>query len=274
MNKEKLVSFIGIGTLFLLIIFGGYGYFGILSPLHQKVETVDSQITQQATLLKSLDGKPQNSGSTLLENTHSLQEEVPVKSLVDQLLLQFEKAEVLSDSLILTMNFTDGEATEDDRTLEGESPEEASAPKAQSTDDANNDSPDTSEMTDDSQSPEEEPVTPEENDTPPAPEVLPEGVKKITAEISVVSKDYAGLIKFLKTIQEQKRITIIEAISFAGTDELEVASADAVTDQLKYEITISAYYLPELTDYLKDLPKGEFPAPNGKDNPLINNDEE
>ncbi|MBH0164024.1 hypothetical protein IHV12_03810 [Fictibacillus sp. 7GRE50] len=274
MNKEKLVSFIGIGTLFLLLIFGGYGYFVILSPLHQKVETVDSQITQQEALLKSLDGKPKNSDSTLLENTHSLQEEVPVKSLVDQLLLQFEKAEVLSDSLILTMNFTDGETTENDGTLEGESPEEASAPESQPTDGANNGSPETSERTDDSQIPEEEPVTPEENVTPLAPEVLPEGVKKITAEMSVVSKDYAGLVKFLKTIQEQKRITIIEAISFAGTDELEAASADAVTDQLKYEITISAYYLPELTDYLKDLPKGEFPAPNGKDNPLINNDEE
>jgi type IV pilus assembly protein PilO len=113
-----------------------------------------------------------------------------------------------------------------------------------------------------------------ETPTPAVPEVLPQGVKKITAEMSVVSKDYEGIQKFIRTIEELKRVIVVEGITFTGMEELEIASADAVTDQLKYEITISAYYLPELTDYLKDLPKGEFPAPNGKDNPLINNDEE
>jgi type IV pilus assembly protein PilO len=48
----------------------------------------------------------------------------------------------------------------------------------------------------------------------PAPEVLPEGVKKLTAEMSVVSKNYEGLLKFLRTIEELKRITVIEAITF------------------------------------------------------------
>jgi type IV pilus assembly protein PilO len=28
--------------------------------------------------------------------------------------------------------------------------------------------------------------------------------------------------------------------------------------------------LPELTEYLKDLPRGGFPASNGKEKPLIN----
>jgi type IV pilus assembly protein PilO len=73
--------------------------------------------------------------------------------------------------------------------------------------------------------------------------------------MSVVSKNYEGLLKFLRTIEGLKRITVIEAITFTGMDELEMASAEATPDQLKYEITISAYYLPELTDYLKDLHK-------------------
>ncbi|MCM3731578.1 hypothetical protein M3196_07880 [Fictibacillus nanhaiensis] len=66
-----------------------------------------------------------------------------------------------------------------------------------------------------------------------------------------------------------KRVTVIEAITFSGQDELVITSAEATLGQLKYEVTIAAYYLPELTQYLKDLPRVEFPAPNGKENPLI-----
>ncbi|MCM3718461.1 hypothetical protein [Fictibacillus phosphorivorans] len=91
--------------------------------------------------------------------------------------------------------------------------------------------------------------------------------------MSVVSKNYESLLQFLRTIEELKRITVIEAITFTGMNEIEMMAEEATPDQLTYEITISAYYLPELTDYLTDLPKGEFPAPEGKENPLTGEDE-
>jgi type IV pilus assembly protein PilO len=255
-ENKRLFTFTALGLLLLLSVGGIYSYFGILSPLHQKIASVDSEIKQQKTFLeKSI--SPVEAASASNENTFSLQEEVPVKPLVDQLILQLEKAEVLSDSLIMTMQFSDGEAKDDE---EENAEETGSAEQENSSNNA--------ETTQENVSNEEDSIE-TASISKPAPEILPEGVKKITAEISVVSKNYESLLTFLQTIEELKRVTVIEAITFSGLDEIEMASPDASPDQLKYEITIAAYYLPELTDYLNDLPKGEFPAPNGKENPLI-----
>jgi type IV pilus assembly protein PilO len=252
MEDNRKLSYIGIGIVLLTLVAGLYGYFGILSPLHQKIDMVDTEIGQQEIFLKKMNQPKKEAAPISIENTYSLQEEVPVNPLVDQLMLQFEKAEVLSDSLILTMQFSDGEASED---VEEEPAEEESS--ASETEVTNEDG-----------------TVQNEDEINVTPEALPEGVKKITAEMSVVSKDYKGLLKFLRTIEEFKRVTVIEAITFSGQDELAMASAETTTDQLKYEVTIAAYYLPELTQYLKDLPRGDFPAPNGKENPLIDGENE
>ncbi len=261
-QNKRLLTYAAIGVILLFLMCGVYGYFGLLSPLHQQIESVDAEMKQQKTFLDNMSA-PATVTTQNSENTFALQEEVPVKPLIDQLMLQFEKAEVLSDSLILTMDFSDGEATEDEEKVAvEENTEQASAEE--------NTTNTTTEAAEENVSNTGDDIDTSETTTPPAPEVLPQGVKKITAEMSVVSKDYEGILKFIKTVEELKRVIVVEAITFSGMDELEMASADAVKNQLKYEITISAYYLPELTDYLKDLPRGEFPAPNGKENPLIN----
>lgn len=252
MEDNRKLSYIGIGIVLLILVAGLYGYFEMLSPLHQKIEMVGTEIKQQETFLEKIKQPEQEAAPVSIENTYSLQEEVPVKPLVDQLMLQFEKAEVLSDSLILTMQFSDEEASEDG---EEESRKEESSAGETEVDN-------------------EDGTVQNEDEINVTPEALPEGVKKITAEMSVVSKDYEGLLKFLRTIEEFKRVTVIEAITFSGQDELTIASAETTPEQLKYEVTIAAYYLPELTEYLKDLPRGDFPAPNGKENPLIHGDKD
>jgi type IV pilus assembly protein PilO len=264
-NKKYLTYAVG-GLLLLLLMGGIYGYFGVLSPLHQKIASVDSEIQQQKNFLKKTEPNAETL-TTQSENTFTLQEEVPVKPLVDQLMLQFEKAEVLSDSLIMTMQFSDGEALEDEEDVV-----EATADNATDEEDRTDENTGTAE-----ENLSNEEAFNETKNTPDtaAPEMLPEGVKKVTAEMSVVSKNYNGLLKFLRTIEELKRVTVIEAITFSGLDELEMASAEVTPDQLKFEITVSAYYLPELTDYLKDLPRrGEFSAPGGKENPLTGGEED
>ncbi len=279
-ESKKLLTYVGLGISLLLVIGGVYAYFGLLSPLHQRIESVDMEMKQQEVLLKKANDSAVTTQTS--ENTFALQEEVPVKPLVDQLMLQFEKAEVLSDSLILTMDFSDGETSEEEEVVaedeapDSPAPEEPATEETTETENVDESAEIATEVVedDDVNANESDAVETTETPTPVTPEVLPQGVKRIKAEMSVVSKDYEGIQKFIKTIEELKRVIVVEGITFAGMEELEIASADAVTDQLKYEITISAYYLPELTDYLKDLPKGEFPAPNGKDNPLINNDEE
>lgn len=273
-ENKKLLTYVGLGVILLLIIGGVYGYFGLLSPLHQRIEAVDMEMKQQEVLLKKASESVAMTTQTS-ENTFALQEEVPVKPLVDQLMLQFEKAEVLSDSLILTMDFTDGDALEEEEVVAEEETTEDEAsenPAADETTESENADDNAENVSEGDISNENNPAEQSETPIPAVPEVLPKGVKKITAKMSVVSKDYDDIRNFIKTVEELKRVIVVEGITFTGMDELEIASADAVTDQLKYEITISAYYLPELTDYLKDLPKGEYPAPSGKEDPLIKKD--
>lgn len=248
-DKDKRLSYIGIAASILLVASGLYGYFGILSPLHQKVETVSLEIKQQQTFLGKTNKPSDKSTPVFSENTFSLQEEVPVRPLIDQLILQFEKAEVLSDSLILSMDFSDTHLSNDSE----EGPDDPLQKAGEMLLDEINSS-GTKEST--------------------TPEPLPEGVQKVKVEMSVVSKNYEGLLKFLSTIEDLKRITVIEAITFSSLDEIEQASSEVNPDQLTYEVTIAAYYFPELTELLKDLPKGEFPAPSGKENPFINGEEE
>lgn len=260
-ENKRLLTYVAFGVILLFLMSGIYGYFGVLSPLYQKIDSVDAEMQQQKTFLENAETSVAVT-SQISENTFALQEEVPVKPLVDQLMLQFEKAEVLSDSLILTIDFSDGDASEDQEATATE--EDADSESTEETTDTSTDA------AEENVSNEDESLDTSETTSPPSPEVLPQGVKKITAEMSVVSKDYEGILNFIKTVEELKRVIVVEAITFTGMDEPEIASAEAVPNQLKYEVTISAYYLPELTDYLKDLPKGEFPAPNGKENPLIN----
>jgi hypothetical protein len=56
---------------------------------------------------------------------------------------------------------------------------------------------------------------------------------------------------------ESWRWILDEAITFSGQDELAISCAETTPEQLKYEVTTAAYYLPELTHYLKDLPRGD-----------------
>ena len=189
-KNKKLLTYLGLSFSFLLIAGGIYAYFGLLSPLHEQITAVDSEIQQQQIFLKKAQSN-ENPVTTSEENTFPLQEEVPVKPLTDQLMLQFEKAEVLSDSLIMTMQFTDGEAAEDE--LEEAVAENEDGVAAEGEPEAAN----TTNENATEENTTEENMTNEENDSKqdPAtvaatPEVLPEGVKKITAEMSVVSKDY------------------------------------------------------------------------------------
>ncbi|MDR7073135.1 hypothetical protein [Fictibacillus barbaricus] len=265
-DNKKLQNYIIAGLLLLSLIGGLYGYFGLLSPLDTKISIVDSEIKQQQTLLKKTEASIPIFTQDSNENTYPLQEEVPVKPLIDQLMLQFEKAEVVSDSLVLSMQFSDGDDSLDEEEAD-QAPTTQEEPAAETTnnDTATNTAPATYDTTGKT-----EVADSKVNVTP---ESLPEGVKKVTSEMTVLSKNYDGLLKFLNTIEDFKRITVIEGITFTGMSEIERAAAAAdetqtSPDQLKYEVTIAAYYLPELTDYLKDLPKGDFPAPNGKENPL------
>jgi type IV pilus assembly protein PilO len=95
---------------------------------------------------------------------------------------------------------------------------------------------------------------------------LPNGVKKLTVQLSVESQGYGEFEKFIDALEGLKRIVIVEAIDYSAGSEL--TSLDQGNKPFSYNLTVSAFYMPGLTDLKGQLPKIEAPNPAEKQNPL------
>ena len=232
-KKEKIIVFSGVA--FILILFAGV-YFLYLQPLKADLEHKQTEFHQETQLLTVIENQMQSIKTDTFENTETLQQQIPVKPLVEQLLLDIEKAEIVSGSFVSEMEFSDGEITEE----------------------AN----DNSEEVDTSSA---------ETETEPGEEakssiILPSGMKKTSATLKVQSPTYFDMEKFIATLESQSRIIVIEEIDITGPDEL--VSSDQEKQLIYFEITISAFFMPNLKDLIAHLPKMDVPNPSNKKNPF------
>jgi type IV pilus assembly protein PilO len=159
---------------------------------------------------------------------------------VEQLILELEKAEVVSDSRIMNMTFGDADFTASTTTLD-EYVEANSSTNTEGT---------------------------AEQQTEQA--YLPEGLKKVTINLSVESENYEDLTTFLEELEGLTRITQIESVAFTGLPEL-TSIAQELTS-LTYSVQLSAFYHPELADLIEDLPPISAPEPSNKTNPFLDNE--
>ncbi|SFD62004.1 type IV pilus assembly protein PilO [Bacillus sp. OV194] len=270
---ESLKKYILPFSAVIVLFAGALFYVGVITPLHEEAHHNETE----TKLLKKQNEMPvvhEASAPSMIENTYTLQQEVPVKPLVDQFMLQLEKAEVLSDSIIEGMEFKG----EDGSAAPAQGQQTSQASTGSSSQNSSNTS-DTNSTTASQTGKTEDPKTGSHKETaavPLAGAPLPEGVKKTSVELTVTSKDYNGLARFVKEVEKLKRISIIEGVAFTGPEEELPSTEDTplmAEDQpegLSFKILISAYYLPELTQYLKDLPKMKFDQPVEKKDPLTN----
>ncbi|MBS2969884.1 hypothetical protein J9317_14015 [Metabacillus sp. KIGAM252] len=244
-NKKHLI----IAILSLAILAGGYAvfHFTVLEKLKMEQETYRNNISTSEELLSSSNT---GGGTNAILNQYSLAElqmEVPNNRFEEQFLLDLEKAEVLSGSAVTSAVFADQEFTDETAEQEGE---EAAVQTA------------------------EEPVpaeeTPEEaaKETPegePAPDEpsLPAGMQKVSMTVSLESKDYSGVKRFLETLESIKRITQIEAVTIANPET--GMQEENMDEPLKYDVIVSAYYMPNLEELKDQLP----PFPNSDPGSVI-----
>ncbi|CAG9619505.1 pilus assembly protein PilO [Sutcliffiella rhizosphaerae] len=207
-------------------------YFLFYQPQELRVGQLQQEIVIEQRLIQALEEQSQLQASTG-GNTVELQRKIPVTPFVEQLILELDKAEVLSDSRIINMTFGD----------------ETFTPATSTLDDYENGNSDETEEN-------VEEVT-----------YLPEGLKKITVNLSVESETYEDLTSFLSSLENLTRVTQIESVTFTGQPE--ITSTEQELDTLTYSVTMSAFYYPELEDLLEDLPPLSVPAPSNRTNPFI-----
>lgn len=226
-------------------------YFSLIYPLNAEINLTEQQLQSEEQLIDALLSNKHSETSVSLESSAELQKQIPVKPLVDQLILEVEKAELVSGSLVASVAITEAEITS--LTEVEESPEQMENPLESGADGnaANETSAEKVEVV-------TEPV--------PADIQAPTGLYKVLMNLSVTSDSYFELQQFLSVLEDSKRIMEIEQISF--TDDSEKISVNDISEPLVYTLGVAAYYYPELEELIGELPLIVAPPPADKSNPL------
>lgn len=232
-GNEKILI---IGVSAILILIFSCIYFFVLYPKIEQIPLKETELASQEQLLSTLQSKTIDINSNTFQSAVSLQKMVPVKELSQQLILDIEKAEVVSGSFVTNMNFENGEVS---YAVEQEETEQAELNEGEEL--------------------EEEQV--EENTI-----ALPAEVKKISVTLSVESPSYFEFEKFISNLENSERITVVEAIDFTAGEE--IIEQEQYDKPLSYQVKIAAFYMPTLADLMEQLPKLETPEPADKKNPL------
>ncbi|WP_059171286.1 hypothetical protein [Bacillus sp. FJAT-27445] len=250
-NKQKWIP---AALAILFIVFSAGAYFFTIQPLKADLEAKEASLKTEEQLLSIIQGRDEEAKEFTANSSTQMQYQIPVKPLVEQMILDFEKAEVVSRSKILSMSFA---KDSDVAALEEEAAaEETISENGESSENA---------QTDEGQL--------DETAAPPKSVIkVPEGVKKVTVQLSVESPSYAELEKFIKTLESMKRITVVESIDYTGGAEL--TSLQEKDEPIKFSITVSAFYMPELKDLVQQLPDIGAPEPARKRDPLTTFGEE
>jgi len=249
-KRDKLILGAGALLLVLLIV---YAQFFSLSPLKSDLGLKKQTLTTVQKLLDVISQNKAEDTQKTAEDTRELQKILPVKPLQEQLLLDLEKAETLSNNKISSMGFSK-EADANTAAAQTNAENTNGQQTAGNQDAANQAAANKGTTNQDASAAEK-----------PAPS-QPDSLKKLTVSLSVESPTYKDFEKFIETLESLKRIVVVESISYTGGQE--ITSLAQEVKPISYSLTISAFYMPSLADLAADLPKIDAPAPAGKDNPL------
>jgi type IV pilus assembly protein PilO len=252
LSKRQVLLLLGIFISIGMIYFLLYSY--ILKPMHNRIEQLQQTLSTEQQLLEATKKRIAQQETEITESVVELQKRVPVKPMVEQLLLDFERAEVVSDSFISSISFSEGsEVPTQPSTSESDTEAATEQPQKLSGTEPANDSNSQSTRTEGN----------EQQSNQPA---LPNGLKSISATLTVQSPTYYHLERFLETLEGLERIVSIQSLSFAGNPEL--TSVATEIQPLTYSLTVMAFYYPSLTDLQDKIPPLDIPPPSEKRNPL------
>ncbi|KKK33059.1 hypothetical protein WQ57_24235 [Mesobacillus campisalis] len=259
LEKKELMILLSAVILVGLVYLAGYYLY--LSPKKAELGNKEVQLKTEEDLLAAIQTKVAGVSAPSAESVAELQKKVPVKQQLEQLILDLNKAEVVSDSFITSMGFSEGDVTP--RTDENaEVPAEGGEPAAEG--EAATENAAGTEGTEGTEETEGADTGGDAEQPQPVP--LPEGIKKLNVSIAVKSPGYKELMKFLEALESLNRRVVIESVAFSGGAEL--TSLDTEKEEMSYSLTLAAFYMPELEDLQDELPELEVPAPGNKVNPF------
>ncbi|GAM12063.1 hypothetical protein [Mesobacillus selenatarsenatis] len=239
-RKHYLILLAAALLSFLIYIAGFYLY---LAPMNASLSLKESQLKMEKQLNSTLEERLASVNETDFSSSAELQKRLPVDPMVEQLVLDIEKAEVISNSFVTSIEFDASQQASPTIKPELSASEQ---------------------VTDESGGQADNSVSEVEVTNPQLE--MPDGLVKTTAQINVRADNYFSLEKFISALESLRRIVVVESISFSGPQEIFTLSDEEAP--IEMALTINAFYFPELAE-LKDYnPKIETPAPANKRNPF------
>jgi len=235
---RKHLAFSLLGILFIVGL-ACYCYFIVLQPLKNERNNIESQLQlQQRLLTQNQSVTAPNQNKEIKISTALLQDELPVKPLEDQFLLNLEKAETLSGVLISSIgsaNIEDKNA----RQLENGILENTV------------------------------PIQPKQNGITNSQ--TNNDVKDLTFSLQVKYMYYEQLHNFLQEIEKSTRIIQVESVNFTGkNDQSSLTSAPVKSEA---SIVIKTFYDPSLKGLALQDPTIDVPKSCEKrTNPVVYQD--
>lgn len=241
-KKEMLIIIAGIFLAVLLYLVISFTY---LYPLKESVFLKEQQLETEKQLQAAYEKRISSVPSGDIKSAIELQKKIPYEPFTEQLILNFEKAEVVSDSTITLMEFGEGNLGGQQDTADDSEVESAETDSTDHSDDKSK-----------------------------TQVKMPDGLQKTSVTLTVESKDYEGVEKFIQILEDSKREMIIESIEFEGPEEISFDSD--YKEMILFTVTVSAFYFPVLDDTQGNRTQIETPEPANKRNPFpsVSNDSE
>lgn len=106
-RKQKEIGLIVLASLFCLIMIA-YAYFTFYVPKKESLAVAETTLTTDRQVLFALEQQLADQPETPIVSSLELQKKVPIDPLTELIILQIEKAEVVSKSLVQSMGFSQG----------------------------------------------------------------------------------------------------------------------------------------------------------------------
>jgi len=106
-RKQKESGLIVLSSLFCLIMIA-YAYFTFYVPKKESLAVAETSLTTDRQVLFALEQQLADQPEIPIVSSLELQKKVPIDPLTELIILQIEKAEVVSDSLVQSIGFSEG----------------------------------------------------------------------------------------------------------------------------------------------------------------------
>ncbi|GEN51920.1 hypothetical protein [Halobacillus faecis] len=234
-NRQSL--WIIIAGVVLVLVFYILGQRVILAPYQEEVVEKEAILTQEQKILSAIENNQKGTEREQILTSRTIQQELPVIPLMDQLLIGLDRAENATTSIINSMAISDSEsvipiiATENNREENG----------------VNNG--------------EEENLNEDVVDEPVEDEAerLIEGLHTLQFTLDVTSENYDEMVSFMSEIQSLSRVIQIESIQFDAPES---------ENELGYSIVMNSYYQPLYASLANEAPQYHYGGSPNKVDPF------